>query len=57
MWQRMVRYNKYKLEFDSIDIEERWDRDIKVYENYTNRLSLHARNVAQYGKVSMCLCM
>ena len=57
MWQHMVRYSKYKLEFDSIDTEERWDRNIKIYENYTNRLSLHACNVAQYGKVSMCLCM
>ena len=40
MWQYMVRYSKYKLEFVGIDTEERkWDRDKKVYENYTNRLS------------------
>ena len=53
----MVRYSKYKFEFVSIDTEGRWDRDIKVYENYTNRLSLYTWNVAQYGKASMCLCM
>ena len=53
----MVRYRKYKFEFDSIDTEERWDRDIKAYENYTNRISFYACNVTQYGKVSMCLCM
>ena len=53
----MVGYSKYKFEFDSIDTEERWDRDIKVYKNYMNRLSLYACNVAQHGKASMCLCM
>ena len=53
----MVGYSKDKFEFDNIDTKERWDRDIKVYENYTNRLSLCACNVTQYGKASMCLCM
>ena len=53
----MVRYSKYKFEFDSIDTEGRWDRDIKVYENYSDILSLYTWHVSQYGKTSMCLCM
>ena len=48
---------RYRFEFDSIDTEGRWDRDIKVYGNYMNRLSSYTWNVAQYRKVSMCLCM
>ena len=57
IWKNMVRYNGYRFEFDSINTEGKWDRDINVYENYTNRLSLYTWRVAKYGKTSMCLCM
>ena len=50
----MVRYSKYKFEFDNIDTEGRWDIDIKVFGNYTDMLSLYTWHVAQYGKASMC---
>ena len=53
----MVRYSGYRFGFDSIDIEGKQDRDINVYGDYTNRLSLYTWRVAKYGKTSMCLCM
>ena len=53
----MIDMVRYRFEFDNIDTEGKWDRDIKVYGHYRNRLSLYTWRVAKYGKTSMCLYM
>ena len=44
-----------QISVDNIGTERKWDKDKKVYENYTNRLSSYICRVAKYGKTSMCL--